>query len=368
MRDYKLVSEKPEAELFADLIRGSRGNRPTEGSAGLMRPEDAPQQERSFMDSFFEYMGMNSDEPDLVARTVANRTPSMTNFVEPEGELLNPWYSLVPITDFLFRDKTEEAIPTLPRMGAAPRMPTPAATAPEMPVVDPVSAEGSTRGETPVSQQQEIPTEEASTEWNATTFTRDILGRFEGTEAHASVEGGRNTAAYGVKFSQGLNREDFDSDLAFAAAVAQKHYDMAASSFSSQGRSLSELPTSVQNAIVDIHYNNGTIGSTAEKDTPVDMMRNTLDFIGATTADGTEGSVLSLARRRAENWNSAAADLGVSRISSIEQIPTNGGTEFRYLDADGNVVHRTTTRRTPITFTGGTSYRVNTDTRRVEIE
>lgn len=146
MRDYKLVSEKPEAELFADLIRGSRGNRPTEGSAGLMRPEDAPQQERSFMDSFFEYMGMNSDEPDLVARTVANRTPSMTNFVEPEGELLNPWYSLVPITDFLFRDKTEEAIPTLPRMGAAPRMPTPAATAPEMPVVDPVSAEGSTQG------------------------------------------------------------------------------------------------------------------------------------------------------------------------------------------------------------------------------
>lgn len=155
MRDYKLVSEKPEAELFADLIRGSRGNRPTEGSAGLMRPEDAPQQERSFMDSFFEYMGMNSDEPDLVARTVANRTPSMTNFVEPEGELLNPWYSLVPITDFLFRDKTEEAIPTLPRMGAAPRMPTSAATAPEMPVVDPVSAEGSTRGETPVSQQQD---------------------------------------------------------------------------------------------------------------------------------------------------------------------------------------------------------------------
>lgn len=160
MRDYKLVSEKPEAELFADLIRGSRDNRPTEGSAGLMRPEDAPQQERSFMDSFFEYMGMNSDEPDLVARTVANRTPSMTNFVEPEGELLNPWYSLVPITDFLFRDKTEEAIPTLPRMGAAPRMPTPAATAPEMPVVDPVSAEGSTRGETPVSQQQEEPVAE----------------------------------------------------------------------------------------------------------------------------------------------------------------------------------------------------------------
>lgn len=127
MRDYKLVSEKPEAELFADLIRGSRDNRPTEGATGLMRPEDAPQQERSFMDRFFEYMGMNSDEPDRVAGAVANRTPSMTNFVEPEGELLNPWYSLVPIADFLTRDKTEEAIPTMSSMGAAPRMPTSAA-------------------------------------------------------------------------------------------------------------------------------------------------------------------------------------------------------------------------------------------------
>ena len=118
MRDYKLVSEKPEAELFADLIRGSGDKRPTEGGAGLMRPEDAPQQERSFMDRFFEYMGINSDEPDRVAGAVANRTPSMTNFVEPEAEPLTPWSSLLPITDFLVRDQTEEAIPTLPSSSA----------------------------------------------------------------------------------------------------------------------------------------------------------------------------------------------------------------------------------------------------------
>lgn len=121
-RDYKLVSEKPEAELYADLIRGSSLNKPADASTGLMRPTDTPEEERGFMDRFFEYMGYNSDEPDRVAGAVTGpRTPSMSGLVEPEGELLNPWYSLVPITDFLFRDKTEEAIPTLPSSrGATP--------------------------------------------------------------------------------------------------------------------------------------------------------------------------------------------------------------------------------------------------------
>jgi predicted chitinase len=109
-----------------------------------MRPTDTPEEERGFMDRFFESMGYNSDEPDRVAGAVTGpRTPSMSGLVEPEGELLNPWYSLVPITDFLFRDKTEEAIPTMSSMGAAPRMPTSAATAPDMPEVA-VSDSGTT--------------------------------------------------------------------------------------------------------------------------------------------------------------------------------------------------------------------------------
>jgi hypothetical protein len=99
------------------------------------------------------------------------------------------------------------------------------------------------------------------------------------------------------------------------------------------------------------------------------MMRNTLDFIGVTTSDGTRGSLISLARRRAENWNAAAADIGATRIASVEQVPTRGGgSEFRYLDKDGNLVHTVSSSRAPITFTGGTSYRVNTQTRRMEIE
>lgn len=154
-RDYKLVSEKPEAQLYADLIRGSSQNRPADGATGLMRPTNTLEEEQGFMDRFFEYMGYNSDEPDRVAGAVTGpRTPSMSGLVDLEGELLNPWFSLVPITDFLFRDRTEEAIPTMSSMGAAPRMPTSAATAPDMPEVDPLMAEGSTRGETPVSQQE----------------------------------------------------------------------------------------------------------------------------------------------------------------------------------------------------------------------
>ena len=360
-RNYRTFNEI-DPNLFRDLIKGSeRSAAPEQASSnGIMLPRRPPDAElRTQTESFTEQegnvansvladvarnMGRNADDPERVAQAVTSY--NVETMGDPSVDL-GEYENLPPLDTLLRLGKGDQ---TRAALGSSDPL-------------DRASMEGSTRGPVPVSQQGE-----SSTEWNATTFTRDILGRFEGTEAHASLEGGRDTAAYGVKFSQGLNREDFDSDLAFAAAVAQKHYDSAASRFSSQGRNLSDLPASVQNAIVDLHYNVGSIGSTAEKETPVDMMRNTLDFIGATTADGTRGSVLSLARRRAENWNSAAADLGVSRISSIEQVPTNGGTEFRYLDADGNVVHRTTTSRTPITFTGGTSYEVNTDTRRVEIE
>jgi hypothetical protein len=346
-------------DLFRSLILGSDDSQPEQGQAGIMAPRPRPEGlgirdidttpalEDTLLAEVARGMGRSAIDRERVANAVVPAMP-----VDPTAEMENPWFSLVPIADFLTRDKTEEAIPTL----ASSRNATP-------PLQMPLTGVDFTAGAQPV---RETPV--ASTGWDATSFTRDVLGRFEGTEAHASLEGGADTAAYGVKYSLGLNREDYDSDLAFAAAVAEKHYDSVDSTFSSEGRNLSDLPTSVQNAIVDLHYNVGSIGSTAERESPVDMMKNTLDFIGVTTNDGTRGSLIALARRRAENWNNAAADLGVSRIASIEQIPRDGGTEFRYLDADGNVVHSSTSNRKPITFTGGTSYRVNTQTRRVEIE
>lgn len=228
-----------------------------------------------------------------------------------------------------------------------------------------------------IAEQVESPTEPDTpaadgatglTSWSGRNFADTFLRRHEGTQAHSSLEGGRDTAAFGVKFSRGLNRGDYSSDLDFAAAVAQEHYNDVATAFSSQGRELASLPVSVQNALVDLNYNAGTIGSTAQKDSPEGMLRNTLEFVGVTTNDGVKGSLIALARRRAENWNATANDIGVSRIASVEQVPTsNGGTTFRYLAADGNVLHTVNTSRTPIRFTSGTSYEVLTDTRRVEI-
>ena len=44
-----------------------------------------------------------------------------------------------------------------------------------------------------------------------------------------------------------------------------------------------------------------------------------------TTKDGTKASLLSLSKRRAENWNKAAKDLGLDRIDKIQQMPRAGG-------------------------------------------
>ena len=346
-----------DPDLFRSLILGGDDNQAEQGQAGIMSPRPRPEGlgvrdiditsalEETLLADVARNMGRNAIDRERVANAVVPTMP-----VDPNAEMDNPWFSLVPIADFLTRDKTEEAIPTLP----SSRNATP-------PLQYMETGIDFTAGAQPVAEQ--------SGTWDSTNFADTILRRFEGTEAHESLEGGAATGAFGVKFSRGLNREDYDSDLDFAAAVAQEHYNDVSSTFSSEGRDLSTLPVSVQNALVDLNYNTGTIGSTAQKDSPEDMMRNTLDFIGVTTNDGTRGSLIALARRRAENWNAAAGDLGVARIASVEQVPTSeGGTTFRYLDADGNIVHSTTSNRKPITFTGGTSYRVNTQTRRVEID
>lgn len=289
-------------------------------------PDQPEAPDMSLFENFAKWLGRSSDDPNRVADAVLRDSqPVRATGALDEYDMLPPLESITGAR----QDQTRAAL-----------------------------------GEV----EQNVSRETAST-WDSRTFTDTVLRRFEGTAAHASLEGGRDTAAFGVKFSRGLNRQDYESDLDFAAAVAQSHYDSVASKFSSEGQTLANLPVSVQNAFVDLHYNTGTIGSTAQKDNPVDMMRNTLDFIGVTASDGTRGSLISLAKRRAENWNAAASDIGVSRIASVEQVPTRGGgSQFRYLDADGNPIHTVTSSRAPITFTGGTSYRVNTQTRRMEID
>jgi len=357
-----------DPDLFRNLILGSRDEVPATEQSGIMSPtlglsnmpntrpqprpeglglrniDTTPALEETLLGDVARNMGQNAIDRERVANAVVP-TPQAPQEID-----LSEWESMRPISEIIGRSQTEQAIPTLPSSRDA----TP-------PLQMPLTGIDFTAGAQPVEEQ--------SGTWDSTNFADTILRRFEGTEAHESLEGGAATGAFGVKFSRGLNREDYDSDLDFAAAVAQEHYNDVSSTFSSEGRDLSTLPVSVQNALVDLNYNTGTIGSTAQKDSPEDMMRNTLDFIGVTTNDGTRGSLIALARRRAENWNAAAGDLGVARITSVEQVPTSeGGTTFRYLDADGNTVHSTTSNRKPITFTGGTSYRVNTQTRRVEID
>jgi hypothetical protein len=75
-------------------------------------------------------------------------------------------------------------------------------------------------------------------------------------------------------------------------------------------------------------------------------MKNTLEFVGMTTKAKEKVSLISLAKRRAWNWNKAAGDIGEKTITKIKQIPTaSGGTKFEYLDKDDNVVHSFTTSR-----------------------
>jgi len=208
--------------------------------------------------------------------------------------------------------------------------------------------------EEPVAEEaetEEAETEETEEDTDLENYTSNYaevyLKRHEGLKPHKSLEGGKDTAALGVKFSLGLKRSDYDSDAEFAGAVALKHRDKAKAKFGAE--KWDNLPESVRFAMTDLNYNTGTIGSSGNKATTLAAMKNTLDFIGMTTKAGEKASLISLATRRAWNWNKAASDIGQSKITKIKQIPTaNGGTKFEYIDAAGNVVHSLTTSRKPV--------------------
>ena len=184
-----------------------------------------------------------------------------------------------------------------------------------------------------------------------TDYAEVYLKLHEGVKAHKSKEGGKDTAAYGVKFSEGLNRKDYTSDSEFAAAVALKHKDKVIDEFDEAKRidTWNTLADSVKYAIVDLRFNNGTIGTTAKKATTEDMLKNTLAYIGMTTKAKEKVSLISLAKRRAWNWNKTISDTGLDEIKKIKQIPTAaGGTKFEYLDKDGKIIETVTTSRKPV--------------------
>lgn len=199
-------------------------------------------------------------------------------------------------------------------------------------------------------------------------FVEGYLKGHEGTKAHKSLEGGKDTAAFGVKNSLGLKRSDYNSDKDFAAAVALKHYNKAKNKFVFDFV-WDELGDAGRYAITDLHYNVGGVGSSAVKGTAKEALTNTLNYVGMTTKDGTKASLLSLSKRRAENWNKAADDLGLDKVAKIQQTPrTGGGTIIKYLNSEGDVIHEVSSGRKPITLKKNGSYKEITETKEVEIK
>ncbi len=198
-------------------------------------------------------------------------------------------------------------------------------------------------------------------------FADVYLKKHEGVTSHKSLEGGKDTAAFGVKFSLGLKREDYKSDAEFAAAVALKHRDKVKDKFA-EGV-WSSLTDETKYAIVDLNYNVNSIGSTAKKDTAEDMLKNTLLYIGITPKDKKlKGSLMSLASRRAWNYNKASEGLGLTAIKTIKQIPIDTGTKFQYLSSDGTVIKEFTTSRKPIQLTDNKgNYKILTETKELTI-
>ena len=177
-------------------------------------------------------------------------------------------------------------------------------------------------------------------------YVKTWLKTHEGTKAHKSLEGGKDTAAYGVKFSKGLDRNDFSSDSHFAAAVALKHRDEVKSVVGAD--KFDGLPKSVQYALVDLNFNVGKIGGTADKADAKSMMENTLLYAGMTTKAGERATLMSLAKRRAWNWNKTASDIGAEKIKKISLTPLDKGARYTFTDAKGNVIKTYTTTRMPV--------------------
>lgn len=179
-------------------------------------------------------------------------------------------------------------------------------------------------------------------EVQSSVFTDEVLADNEGVEA-SDVVTGIKTQSFGVVHSKGLNRKDFNTDKAFAAAVVQKHYEELNKKFTEGGHNIKEAPLSVQYAFLDLHYNNGNIGKDTvpffDKNNMTKALNNTLEFVGTKTSKGNRIALPSLASRRVRMYNKAAEELKNKKIYSISMLAVNGKTEVVYRDVDENIIH-----------------------------
>jgi len=212
-------------------------------------------------------------------------------------------------------------------------------------------------------------------------FVDGYLTGHEGVKAHKSLEGGKDTAAYGIKEPYDLDRSNYKTDKDFAAAVALKHYEETERKFKEPildeyGKNTKlnnsvweDLGEAGRYALTDLHFNTGTVGDSSNASDAKDAITNTLNFVIMTAKDKTKVSLVSLAERRAENWNKAADDLDLTKIDKIQQMPrAGGGTIMNYLDSEGNVVHRVSTSRIPVILNKNGTYKVLTTTREIDIK
>ena len=305
--------------------------------------------------SDFARIAIETQGEEEINKLYANQwDKSPTTFDRIRTNLLDRWGADTTVEPSPPRDtpaKPQMERPKRPYMLDASNMPDIPSIIDDVPVAD--AGEG-LMSKPLTDDDMGLPGDRSTTETDMALlqlYTDDYasvyLKEHEGLVAHKSLEGGKDTAALGVKFPLGLNRKDYNSDESFAAAVALKHKDKAKAKFTDAN--WAALPQSVKFALTDLNFNVGTIGTTADKTTVVDQMKNTLAFIGMTTKAGDKASLIALAKRRAWNWNESSGDIKQEKITKIKQIPTaTGGTTFEYLDANANVIYSTTTTRTPV--------------------
>ena len=179
------------------------------------------------------------------------------------------------------------------------------------------------------------------------SFT-DELGRTEGTKAHKSLEGGKATGAFGIKFTKGLTKAKGEDDRSFAKRVVQVHEGEVVKKVGQA--QWDAIPKTVKTAVMDLKYNfgigsgvaNGIKGGSDAKSIRT-IMENTLDTAGSKmTSSNTKIAVPGLAKRRAEKWNLVYPN---EKITKVELRRIGKSTKVAYLNSKGAEVFSYNTTR-----------------------
>lgn len=386
-----------DADFFRRLILGEdeAPAAPAQNNTGLMAPatptiqrqpsstltqeprriDATPALEESILSTVAQNMARNTDNRQQLADAVVPQAPRMDQPVD-----LEEWSSLPPLEQVIGGDTTRAAL------GSAP---------------DPVNLEGSTRGATPVSQQQEPSVEEApvepATEESAfSSVTNNLYEAFtvggqEGTEAHVGLDSQNITLPAGIvadglvyngqtinagqntipasSFDRSLldtsgayktigtgdnavtiRRSDYNSDQDFSRAVIAEFENRARTA---AGDNWNNIPQDAQEALVKVGWNLGpgwysgssarTLYEELSSDTP-DVSRINSSILRASTVRG-GGASIGIAKARADAYNAARDAFNGAEITRIEADNTGTNTAFKYYDAEGNLVHTEQTNR-----------------------